>query len=124
MANLPKFPLPYIFEVEKGLKFATQEVVFASGKKQVRQNAVTPTRTWNISLRGTTEQQKTFEDFCETVGGNTRHFVFTDEFSKEQICPFATNEFNLKVLRDFTIENGTHGNAVGFTASVQIEKVI
>ena len=27
MANLPKFPLPYIFEVEKGLKFATQEVV-------------------------------------------------------------------------------------------------
>ena len=60
MAQLPKFPLPYIFEVEKGLKFATQEVVFASGKKQVRQNAVTPTRTWNISLRGTTEQQKTF----------------------------------------------------------------
>lgn len=124
MAQLPKFPLPYIFEVEKGLKFATQEVVFASGKKQVRQNALTPVRTWSISLRGTVEQQKIFEDFCETVGGNTRHFVFTDEFGKDQICRFATNEFNLKVLRDFTIENGTHGNAVGFTASVQIEKVI
>ena len=67
MATYPKFPLPYIFEVEKGLKFATQEVTFESGKKQVRQLAVTPKRTWSISLRGTTDQQKIFEDFCESV---------------------------------------------------------
>lgn len=124
MAQLPRFPLPYIFEVEKGLKFATQEVVFSSGKKQIRQNAVNPQRTWSISLRGTVEQQKIFEQFCETVGGNTRTFIFTDEFNQDQICRFATNEFNLKVLRDFTVENGTHGNAIGFTASVQIEKVL
>ena len=116
--------MPYICEVEKGLKFATQEVTFESGKKQVRQLAVTPKRTWSISLRGTTDQQKIFEDFCESVGGNTRPFLFIDEYGKEQLCRFATNEFNMKVLRDFTIENGTHGNAVGFTANVQIEKLL
>lgn len=124
MATLPRFPLPYIFEVEKGLKYATQEVVFESGKKQVRQLSVNPTRTWAINLRGTPEQQKVFEEFTRTVGGNTRTFIFTDEFGVDQICRFATNEFNMKVLRDFTVENGTHGNAVGFTATVNIEKVI
>ena len=124
MANLPKFPLPYVFEVEKGLKFATQEVKFESGKKQVRQLSANAQRTWSISLRGTTEQQKQFEQFCESVGGNTRQFIFVDEFGKEQICRFATNEFNMKVIRDFNSGIETYGFAVGSTANVQIEKVL
>ena len=123
-STLPKFPLPYVFEVEKGIKYATQEVVFESGKKQVRQLSVNPKLSWSIKLRGTIDQQKIFEDFVRDVGGNTRTFIFTDEYNKDHVCRFATGEFNIKVLRDFTIEKGTHGNAVAFTANVDIEKVL
>ena len=50
-STLPKFPLPYVFEITTDKKYATKTVVFNSQKKQVQILSKNPIKNWFISVR-------------------------------------------------------------------------
>lgn len=118
------FPLPYTFGVDEDITFATVSVVFESQKKQVQRRAINPARTWKISCKGNATDLQTLIDFQNSVGGNSSTFYFTDPYDVQQAVRFADPKLSLKVTREFTSGNTTHGTIVGFTADITIEKVL
>lgn len=121
---MAQFPLPYQFEVNKTVSYATREVVFESQKKQIQQLAQKPVIDWEIECRGTIDDLRILEEFFDSVGGNTRSFTFLDEYDQPQTVRFKENKLSYKILREFSPTSGTKGTAVGFTATIGIEKVI
>jgi phage-related protein len=115
------FPLPYLFLVDKDITFATRSVVFESQKKQIQQVGVNPMTKWKISCRGNNDDRLVLESFQYRMGGNTRTFYFTDENLVQRTVRFADQGISLKLTRDFTTANVTHGTVVGFTADITVE---
>ena len=121
---LETFPLPYVYEIDKTTSFATKTVVFNSQKKQVQIQSPNSISTWAVKCRGTKEDLGTLEKFYQSHYGNGRTFYFTDELGNQRTCHFSDNKMTLKVYRDFNPKSKTHGNVVGFEATVNIEEAL
>lgn len=115
------FPLPYTFDVTKDVTYATTTVTFASQKKQVQQNAVNPMVKWKIQCKGDNDQRQTLELFHGRMAGNVHPFYFYDENNVQQTVRFSDQGLSIKLLREFSTTQVTHGNVVGFTAEVTVE---
>jgi hypothetical protein len=118
------FPLPYVFDVDKDTTYSTTTVVFQSQKKQVQRGAIAALNTWRIQCKGDEIQLKTLEAFHDSVGGNADPFLFYNEDGVQIAARFAEPKLSKKLFREFTLDNPTHGNVVGFTANITIESVI
>lgn len=118
------FPLPYTFEITKDTKYATTTVKFQSQKKQVQRNAVQPSISWKINVKGSVDNHKTLESFHDRMGGNAVPFYFLDENLVQQKVRFAEQGMSVKLLREFTLDNPTHGKVVGFTADITLEREV
>ena len=116
-----RFPLPYLFDVERDDEFSTKTVVFENNKKQVQQSAILPVTTWKINVKGTPAQLQELLSFFNNVGGNTRTFAFTDEFGNDQTVRFADKKLSIKEKRDFNKGSSTNGFVVGFEATITLE---
>lgn len=121
---MEKFPLPYLFDVDKKTTYSTKEVVFESGKKQIQRTAVQPKKEWTFSCRGDNTQREVLENFFDSVGGNTTPFLFEDENGKQQTVRFSQNGLTIRVKRDYSLSSGTKGIPVGFEASITVERVL
>lgn len=121
---LKKFPLPYIFEIDKTTAFATKSVKFYSQKKQVQIQSLNPVKSWKIKVRGSTEDAETLEAFFNDCVGDAYPFLFTDENGDEQQVRFADSTLGIKKYRDFTYGNETHGFVVGFEADINLEEAL
>ena len=117
---LPKFPLPYVFEITTDKKYATKTVVFNSQKKQVQILSKNPIKNWSISVRGTKDDLETLTNFFD----NRFPFTFTDEFGNEQTVRFSNPQLTTKVKRDFDPTSPTNGSVVGFEATISLEEVL
>lgn len=115
------FPLPYTFEIDKEITFATTEISFQSGKKQVQQNAVNPSIKWKIQCKGSNEDRQTLESFHGRMAGNTKVFYFTDENLVQRTVRFSEKTLSIKVIREFSTTNITHGTPIGFTSQITLE---
>ncbi len=123
-STLPKFPLPYVFEITTDKKYATKTVVFNSQKKQVQILSKNPIKNWSISVRGTKDDLETLTNFFDNRFGNGYPFTFTDEFGNEQTVRFSSPQLTTKVKRDFNPTSPTNGSVVGFEATITLEEVL
>lgn len=121
---LDKFPLPYIFEIDKSTAFATKSVKFYSQKKQVQIQSLNPIRSWKIKVRGNAEEADTLESFFNDHVGDAYPFLFVDESDVEQQVRFADSTLSIKKYRDFNSGSETHGFVVGFEADINLEEVL
>jgi hypothetical protein len=87
--------------------------------------AISPMKTWKISCKGSNTDRLTLETFFDNVGGNCSPFYFTDENGTQQTVRFADSKLQISnIYREFTLENITHGNPVGFTAEITLETAL
>ena len=121
---LQKFPLPYIFEIDKSKAYATKSVKFYSQKEQVQIQSLNPVRTWKINVRGTADEADVLESFFDDCVGDAYPFLFTDENGDEQQVRFADATLNIKKYRDFDKGSATHGFVVGFDADINLKEVL
>ncbi len=119
-----RFPLPYKFDVDRELTFATKTVVFNSNKKQVQQLSINPISTWKINIKGTPEQLDILTRFFNAQGGNTKGFIFIDENGNDVTVRFAEPKLTTKIIRNFDVGSPTRGYVVGFDATVTLESVL
>lgn len=121
---LPKFPLPYLFDVEKTIQYATKSVKFYSQKKQIQILSPNPIREWRINVKGTPEQYKTLESFFKSMHGDAGTFIFIDEFGQEQTVRFTDNKLSPKLRRNFNTGSPTNGFVVGFEITISLEEAL
>lgn len=119
-----KFPLPYRFTMNSTISYATREVVFESQRKQTQQLAIVGIQDWSVEVAGDMKQYKLLQDFFRKMGGNTRLFIFFDEYNKPKLVRFSSNKLNLQVKRDWNHGSPTNGFSVGFTGTVQVETAL
>lgn len=122
--STPVFPLPYTFDVEKTNEYVNRTVVFESQKKQKQRKAISRLTSWKITVKGDNTQRQALEAFHDSVNGDAGSFNFTDENGTQVLCRFVDGKLPITLKREFTSSNATHGNVVGFTCSLTIEKVI
>ena len=121
---LPKFPLPYVFEIDTTKKYATTTVTFNSQKKQVQILSQHPLKSWVITVKGTPDDLTTLQNFFDNRYGNAYPFIFIDEFGNEQQVRFASPQIQTKVKRNFDTSSPTNGQVVGFEASLTLEEAL
>jgi phage-related protein len=121
------FPLPYSFRdgIKEEIAYATTEVVFASGKKQVQRHAVNPMKKYKIVVKGTPEQRQTLVDFHKKMGGNTGVFLFVNPEGTTVNCRFSGGSLNIENITDYDPTNTvTFEKIVGFTAEASVETAL
>lgn len=121
---LATFPLPYVFDIDTTKKYSTKEVQFYSNKKQVQIQSPNPIRSWSIKVRGTPEQYNTLEAFFDLQYGNAGVFTFIDENDEERNVRFSDSTLKVKKYRDFNTQSPTHGQFVGFEATIELEEAL